>query len=274
MSGPETFVRRSYFGHCDHLLSSVFQGTKHLMLTPVLLLTATIDTGSTPRVVRSNPRTRLQDYEQALLRWLRSRSIDKVVFCENSGYDLSDLKAIAAQFNDCQVEFLSFDGNAVGALRGKGFAELNIILHALSHSSLLSHAQTVIKCTGRLGVRNPPSLISKVRAERFDVMCDIGRYLTYADSRFFAATPDFILNYLGREKDTVNDSNGIYLEHALACATTRAIADRKTWRPLPTNPQLVGISGTLGSRITDGPGKRQIRTMYSWIRRLVYRYRW
>ena len=244
------------------------------MPTPVLLLTATIDTGSTPRVARSDPETRLKDYEQALLRWLRSRSIDKVVFCENSGHDLSTLETAAAKFSDCQVEFLSFDGNAVGALRGKGSAELAIILHAVSHSRLLSRAQTVIKCTGRLSVRNARSLISKIEAQQFDVMCDIGRYLTYADSRIFAATPDFISNYLGREKDTVNDFNGIYLEHALACAATRALSDRKNWRPLPTNPQVLGISGTLGRSITDGQGKRQIRSLYSWIRRLVYRHRW
>jgi hypothetical protein len=111
-------------------------------------------------------------------------------------------------------------------------------------------------------------------AERFDVMCDIGRYLTYADSRFFAGTPEFMCDYLGREKDTVNDFDGIYLEHALACATTRALADRKVWRPLPAAPQLMGISGTLGSQVTDGPGKREIRQLYSWLRRAVYRHRW
>jgi hypothetical protein len=244
------------------------------MPTPVLLLTATIDTGSTPRVARSDPGTRLKDYQQALRYWLRSRSIDKVVFCENSGYDLSTLETAAAQFSDCQVEFLSFDGYAVGALRGKGSAELAIILHAVSHSRLLSRAHTVIKCTGRLSVRNAPSLISKIEAEQFDVMCDIGRYLSYADSRIFAATPEFISNYLGREKDIVNDFNGVYLEHALACAATRALADRKIWRPLPANPQIMGISGTIGSNITDGPVKREIRRAYSWIRRLVYRHRW
>jgi hypothetical protein len=247
---------------------------QHIMPTTVLLLTATIDTGGTPKVARSDPGLRLQDYEQALRRWLESGSVGRMVFCENSGYDLGSLEAVAEPFGRTDVEFISFDGNAVGALRGKGFAELNIILHAMSRSRLLSGAGTVIKCTGRLSLRSPGSLLPKMAAEKFDVMCDIGRYLTYADSRFFAATPEFISDYLGREKDTVNDFDGIYLEHALACATTRALADRKVWRPLPAAPQLVGISGTLGSPVTDGPGKRQVRQMYSWLRRLVYRHRW
>jgi hypothetical protein len=242
--------------------------------TTVLLLTATIDTGGTPKVVRSDPAVRLKDYESALRLWLESGSVERVVFCENSGYDLRSLEAVAAPFARTQVEFISFDGNAVGASRGKGFAELNIILHALTHSKLLASAGTVIKCTGRLNVRSAKTLLAKIGAARFDVMCDIGRYLTYADSRFFAATPEFIADYLGRERDTLNDFNGIYLEHALACATTRALADRKVWRPLPAAPQLMGISGTLGSAVTDGPGKRQIRLLYSWLRRIVYQNRW
>jgi hypothetical protein len=245
-------------------------------LTPntVLLLTATIDTGSTPKVARSDPTIRLHDYEHALRLWLESGSVEHLVFCENSGYDLGRLEAVAAPFDGTQMEFISFNGNAVGTSRGKGFAELNLILHALSHSRLLSQAGTVIKCTGRFTVRSPQRLLARIGAEKFDVMCDIGRYLTFADSRFFAATPAFIADYLGREKDTVNDYNGIYLEHALACATARALADRKVWRPLPAAPQLVGISGTLGTRVTDGPGKRQVRLLYSWLRRVVYRNRW
>ena len=255
-------------------LNSIPLRMQDAMPPTVLLLTATINTGGTPRVVRSDPRIRLRDYENALRLWLQSGSVDHVVFCENSGYDLRSLEAVAASFSQTEVEFVSFEGNSAGKLRGKGFAELNIILYALTHSKLLSRAGRVIKCTGRLNVRAAKTLMAKIGAEKFDVMCDIGRYLTYADSRFFAATPEFISDYLEREMDNVNDFNGIYLEHALACATMRALADRKMWRPLPASPQLIGISGTLGSKITDGPGKRQIRAVYSWIRRLIYRYRW
>jgi hypothetical protein len=236
----------------------------------VLLLTATIDPGQTPLVARSDPETRLLDYETALRAWLRSEAIDKIVFCENSGYDLSRLEDLAGSVNRCQVEFLSFRGNEGGALRGKGYSELVGMEYALARSTLLSDCRLVIKCTGRLTIQNAFPLISRIRPLTFDIMCDLRRCLSFADSRIFAATPDFISNYLLPRRESTNDINGVFFEHALACASASAVADRKLWRPFPVYPDIHGISGTFGKLMTEGYVKRSAKSIYHRFRRFVY----
>jgi hypothetical protein len=236
----------------------------------VLLLTATIDPGSTPVVARGDPQTRLCDYEQALAAWLRSGAIDKVVFCENSGYDLSRLESLAASNGRCSVEFLSFSGNERGAERGKGFSELVGMEYALANSKLLAGCRLVVKCTGRLTVSNAVALLALIRPLTFDVMCDLRWRLSYADSRIFAVTPAFISNYLLPKRDLIDDLDGVFLEHALACASAHAVADRKIWRPLPIYPRIRGISGSHGHVMTDGSVKWMAKSAYHRFRNFVY----
>lgn len=238
----------------------------------VLLLTATIDPGATPLVVRSDPQARLRDYEQALYFWLHSHAFDKIVFCENSGYDLGTLEAMAAATPSCRVEFISFSGNSGGAVRGKGFAELTAMEHALSKSRLIADGKWIVKCTGRLTVLNAPSLVPRIAARNFDVMCDLRRNLSFSDTRFFAATPEFLRRYLLPQQSMIDDLNGVFLEHALACASVRAVADQKMWRPLPVYPRLQGISGTEGRVLTEGLVKSFAKSLYHRMRRRVYGY--
>src|SRR5258708_40223489 len=103
----------------------------------VLLLTATIDPGRTYMVTRNDPLTRLGDYEHSLGTWLASGSVDKIVFYENSGYDLSSLKKIALQFPNREGGFHSILGNQAGPTKGKGYAELAGLLRTLGQSGLI-----------------------------------------------------------------------------------------------------------------------------------------
>jgi len=238
----------------------------------VLLLSATIDPGDTPMVARRDPNLRRRDYEQALRAWLQSGCVERIVFCENSNQDLGSLEAVSAAFPRCQVEFISFSGNVSDPRRGKGVGELNIIAHALSHSSLLSRSELVIKCSGRLAVRNAAALVWRLRATEFDIMCNLKFYLTFADSRLFAATPAFLADYLLRFGDLVNEAEGLWFEHALACAAASAIADRKVWRPFPKYPRFHGFSGTHGIPMTEGLMKQIGKSIYFRMRRLAYRY--
>jgi hypothetical protein len=228
----------------------------------VLLLTATIDPGSTPLVVRSDTSLRLYDYQEALAAWLRSDAARRIVFYENSGYDLSSLTAIATHYPGHEVEFLSTCNNQGGSSRG--------ISRSLAQSKLVKESDIVVKCTGRLTVRNAAVVLESLSKCNFDVMCTLRKNLTFADTRLFAATPAFIAQYLIPQQEIIDDNKGVFLEHALACATTRALADRKTWLPFPHFPAIEGFSGTFGTSATIGPGSRLLKSLYHRTRNLFY----
>jgi hypothetical protein len=237
----------------------------------VLLLTATIDPGATPMVARSDPRTRLKDYEQALSAWLECGAVRQIVLYENSGYDIGSLREIARRFPRHEVEFHSFEGNREAAARGKGYAELVGIARTLAESKLIKDDQLIVKCTGRLIVRNAVRLLTAIERERFDVMCTLHSYLSYAESRLFVATPAFISDYLLGQQEVIDDLHDVVFENALAYATARALADRKSWRPFPLLPVMEGVSGTTGGLLTNRPGKRLLRALSHRIRRFVYK---
>jgi hypothetical protein len=236
----------------------------------VLLLTATIDPGATPLLERRDPLTRLQDYMAALDTWLASGAAPRIVFCENSGYDLAALEEVALRRGGSEVEFISYADNGSGATRGKGHSELRLIERALRTSRLLAGSEVIVKCTGRLTVSNAFPVLQAIAAARFDVMCVLKQYLSFADTRFFAATPAFIESYLLPRTGMIDDMAGVFLEHALACATAGAVASRLSWRPFPVLPSLAGISGTSGKSMTDGTLKRIARSVYHRVSTIVY----
>jgi hypothetical protein len=223
-------------------------------------------------VARSDPRIRLRDYEHALSTWLQSDAVRKIVLFENSGHDISSLRAIALRYPSHRVEFISFSGNRGGSARGKGYAELAGIERTLEESKLIQDDHLVVKCTGRLTVRNAKRLLESIQGSDFDIMCSLHAHLTYAESRLFVATPAFIANYLLAQQALINDFDQIMFENALACAVAAAVADRKGWRPFPVLPVIEGISGTTGNPVTIGAGRRLIKAFAYRVRRFVYQH--
>jgi hypothetical protein len=237
-----------------------------------LLLTATIDPGNTLMVARRDPQVRLADYRRAYAFWLQSNAVQKILFCENTDYDLSSIRSIASQNPRCKTEFISFRGNEAGAVQGKGYAEMQIIQHALSASSLLDSSDVIVKCTGRLTVRNAAVLFEAMARAQFDVMCTLKNNLAYADSRFFAGSREFLTVDLFPTIHMIDDNRKIYFEHALACATAHAISRQRTWRPFPRFPLIDGISGSVGSVITNSAITGTAKSLYHQLRNKVYQY--
>src|ERR1700761_4610533 len=90
-----------------------------------LLLTATIKVkDDLVFTARKDTNTRLSDYKQALTLWLAHPDTKSVVFVENSGSDLSELREIAKQAPTKNVEFLSFTPPDFDAALGKGYGEI------------------------------------------------------------------------------------------------------------------------------------------------------
>jgi hypothetical protein len=231
-----------------------FEPVKSSPARVIVLLTACINSGQVVNVARRDPTFRLLDYTRALEKWLRVTDIDGIVFCENSGADLTPLKALTRGATSApEVEFLSFHGQDFDPRLGKGFGEMRIIRHALDNSQLMIDSAFVVKVTGRFVVTNIESIVRAIRnTSGVELFCDLRANLTSADSRVFCATRGFLNDYLLAYHHVVNDSEGVFFENALARAAHRAMADGKRCAGLPHAHRMVGVAGTNGLPVPDG----------------------
>jgi hypothetical protein len=223
---------------------------KHQDVDFVILLTSTIKVrNDVPILNRSNTNTRLSDYQQSLAQWMDEKNTPKLVFCENSGYDLSSLEKNCRENNPHQkeIEFISFVNNNYPIEFGKGYGEMNIIEYALKNSRLIHPDSLVIKITGRLYIAGIGDIIKRMRKKQIaDCYCNMRGNLNWAQSYIFCATVSFIKEYLLPRKHLINDQNEVYFEHVLARAVHASLADGKAWSTLPGFLNIKGFSASSG----------------------------
>ena len=213
----------------------------------VMLLTSCINPGNVCSVIRRDPATRLNDYLKSIKYYLHLPSISNIVFCENSGYDLSDIQEMACLNNPYHKNFevLSFYGQPDYPEYGKGYGEMRIIDYALNHSNIIQNSNMIMKITGRLIVANAEAIAKAIsRSKGVDVFCDLRRNLSTSDSRLFCATPCFLKNYFIVLQEIMNESTGICFEDVLARGVHRAMSDGLRWSMLPYAHDMRGIAGT------------------------------
>ena len=218
----------------------------HAHPPPCLLLTATIQVkNDMVFTARKDTISRLQDYKQALTLWLAHPEVQSLVLVENSGSDLSELREIASRTPEKTVEFLSFTAPPFDGALGKGYGEMICLEHALKHSRLLARSPQFIKATGRYYLANASRFLRYVQAQsQTDVICDLLLNLTWADSRVFAGSTDFLRTLLFPLREQINDSQGINFENILARAVHVCMARGGSWAEPPFPLEIQGISGS------------------------------
>jgi hypothetical protein len=161
--------------------------------TNILLMTATIT--PPPGVsARSDPAIRLIDYERALSFYLGQigRGLDRIVFIENSGSDVSSLHLLSheAGLADC-CEFIAFAGLDYPPAYGYGFGEFKLLDYGMAEARTVRESgpeSIIAKVTGRYIVKNLTRLL-KEPSQQFDVLCDIrNRRRPWADMRVMCWT--------------------------------------------------------------------------------------
>jgi hypothetical protein len=162
-------------------------------VTNILIMTATVTPNQgLPGLIRSDPAVRLQDYRRSLASYLAllGRTLDAIVFVENSNADLLELHDLAAPHAD-KVEFIVFHGTDHPPAYGRCYAEAELLDYAMAHSQTVAAAgphAVFWKVTGRYHVKNLPQLI-RHRPKRFDFYCDLRRFRApWADMRLMAWT--------------------------------------------------------------------------------------
>jgi len=229
----------------------------------VVLQTATVDVKGIAFMAVTDIAERLKEYAEAAGFWARSPGIHGVVFCENSGHDLAEVRR-AFEGAATATEVLQFEGQGFDRSLGKGYGELMSMSHAMAHSRLLRDADLVLKVNGRYRLGHLAAFLRGLEASwPVQVTADLQRSLTWADSRVFGFTPDFFTRYLAPWQAALDDSAGLHLEHALARAIHAALAAGERWAPLPAAPEILGRGGT--------DGKSYRLPWFKAFRRRIYR---
>jgi hypothetical protein len=233
-----------------------------------VLLTACINPLGAPFLKRNDSRQREKDYIISLSNWLKHKKT-KIVFCENSGYDLSKIKNTIENIGHTNLEILQFCGNENVTTRGKGYSEMVIIEYALANSRFINDSSYILKVSGRNYIENF-HLYEKWLDNKKEAFINVNLHknLRFADSRFFGFKKEFFQRYLLKYKELINDFEKVWIEHVLVKATLQAIIDGYIWEPLPYLPRLNGFSASSDYKI-----RQQFhRYLRSVVRHKLYRY--
>ena len=215
----------------------------------LVVLTATIVPRGTPNVFRSNPVDRRQDYSSAIRHYSKHLSASKthILLIENSGEDLSDLRA-AARESGHEISTISYVAASEDQARGKGVSEAAMFDRVAAW--VIVQDQTfgrIYKITGRLKVTNIRRIQAQSLTGQF-MACRIRVNLVYADCRFFLTDPLTWCMFLTGMGDEVNESAEYYLEHVLMDRLALMRRAQIPWKPLLPMPHIVGVSGSYEAR--------------------------
>lgn len=231
-------------------------------------------------VSRADPRERLNDYADALRFYLSlpEAAIDRIIFVDNSGTDLSTFVRLAREAPHSKtVELQSFNGNQFPMDLGKAYGEFRLLDFGLTHSSVIELDDVVWKTTGRLQVTNLPALRQKAGVD-WDVLCDLhnvpfvgsssldGR--CHMDLRFLAFRPR-AFHAIFRVKDWTPDE---HFDATRAYRDVLSARDRFRVCPrFPVQPEIAGVSGRHLRRYESGSQRVKdrvrgaLRTVAPWL---------
>jgi hypothetical protein len=227
-------------------------GVKRMREWPVLL-TATILPN--PRAIGNvkDPQVRLTQYLGVLRHMVRyRREFERIVFCDNSGVDLTAVRDIGRWAADrgVQVEVHAVPMPDLSVFRGKGWGEGLIIKWALENVASLRCTQAFMKVTGRYMVRNLREVTSAIGTEavshpdlKFVCQTFTASPRPHMRTEFFWSDADFYRTHLMDAYQEVDDDQGVHLEHAMAGRLLRLCCQNR----IGVAPMKVLVQGASGS---------------------------
>jgi hypothetical protein len=200
---------------------------------------------------RSDSNLRLNDYITAFRYWLwyKEDKITHILFVENSGYDLSELKQIATSENvyDRTIEFIQFEATAIPKGLHYGYSELEILDKAFDLSKTISDTDSVIKVTGRLYFPGLGKLLRRISISN-QITIDFKDYKFFHIKKQYALTTlivinnDFFLKNLYGIKKNMDSENLSHFETMYyKFLQPLSVADKDIVTRFPINVDPVGI---------------------------------
>lgn len=228
----------------------------------LLVMTATITPAVNAQIKRSSPHARLDDYKRALQFWLSypHPAAERILFLENSGADLGELRAIAEKENPQrrEVEFLSLPVHEIPAGTNYGYAEMQTLDEGLALSKLRFATTHMIKTTGRLTFPALGKALDRVANKApFELMIDcrkLGLFRQGYDARvqLFACSHAFYDRVLRGANHEMNSTDVRLLEHLIYRKVIPFKGQPGYYLRFPCNIDPVGFFGFKNRRY-DSP---------------------
>ncbi len=210
----------------------------------IILLTGAINTYNKQFTSLNNPAERKADYINTIRYYLEKYNYP-IVFVENSDVNLSTY--FIKEIEQKRLEILCFNGNNYSGEIGKGLGEMRCIEFGLSNSSLILESSFVFKITGRYKILNAGNFFKFYeKHSHVELIADLTNNFKSSQSCIFGFKPFFAKKFLFKYGPILNDTNGIYFEHALAKAVLSAISENLNFYIFKYYPRIKAISGTTG----------------------------
>lgn len=211
-----------------------------------LLMTGCINPSDDVGMLAINSSEKRRDQTiKAISFFIDHTDIKKIVYCDNSGTHEDEELYYRAQEKGKEFEWLSFLGDVEKTLqKGKGYGEGEIIKYAMEYSRLISESSIIIKCTGRLYVRNT-NLMLKLLNKNYSYL---DYHDGYIDTRFYVVQKDDYENYLIDAHNSVDDYKKKYIENVFFHI---AYKSGDVFKPFLLSPDIVGVSGSMGRIYND-----------------------
>ncbi len=214
----------------------------------VILLTACVNPNGMAYTKIQDSCVRLQQYKEAL-DWYLSNTNQRIVFVENTNYDISDY--YLEHIRSGRLDVLSFQGNNYNKSLGKGYGEALIVEYAINNSRFLQGKVNIIKITGRLICKNVNRMAKAYNLN--DCVYAMSRLDSRGhmefNSQVFVAPRIFYEKYFIPRKESINDSQHYWFEHLLYHATQRWINDSYRFKEMWIPFKLTGLSGSGGTNV-------------------------
>jgi hypothetical protein len=241
----------------------------------LLVMTATITPAPNAGVKRSSSQVRLEDYKRALRFWLSypHPAAERILFLENSGTDLSELRAIAEIENPRrrEVEFLSLPAREIPAGTNYGYAEMQTLDEGLALSKLRHATTHMVKVTGRLTFPAIGNALDRIANQApFELMIDcrkLGLFRRGYDARvqLFACSHAFYERVLRGANREMNSSDVRLLEHLIYRKAIPFKGQPGYYLRFPCNIDPVGYFGFKNRRY-DSPRTAISRSVRALLR--------
>lgn len=193
---------------------------------------------------------RYQQYIKSIKYYILNTRIKRIVFCDNSNYPPDKSLVDFAKEQNKELEWLSFLGNVrMVQERGKGYGEAEIVKYALENSKLIKPNDYMIKVTGRLVVKNIEILLGLSKRKLCIRPCAVRNGSFYINTQIhMMKVEEYSKSFKGIEK-LINDSQGIYLEHAFAICIRN---NNLKYKKFIVAPWIEGTSGSTGREYKPG----------------------
>lgn len=224
------------------------------MVSP-LVMTAAVDPRGMTGLSVNAVDERAAQYLEVLRYYLNKGVADRIVFVENSGYDLTAFRKVAVEHPAVPVEFISCQFNDYPRHLGKSYGEMQILDYVVDHSDFVREAGEFIKVTGRFPILNIDKLLSEADRRRpWALFCDCKDHPVYdwlrlgwnghaADTRFFIVNTDFYRqNFYGRYVE-LDDSAGKLIESLFFQVSKERSQFEPIIRRFRTEPEYSGKAG-------------------------------